>query len=149
MYIVYNDIKGSSPRFIESKKEAFEIAKQMAKDETGIVRIYKANIIATAVVETAAIITKIGKTQPVKPEVFEAAKTKLIEKKLKKVSPVLKQELMEIAQDALPPPEEEELEALPLNARCSLDNNLAVIKKKGPTGEIAYLCADCAGSLNG
>ena len=170
MYIVYVIGESSEKMLFEDKKKAFDYALEVSKELQGVqVNIYKASLVAVA--QQTVAITKIRKPRTVKTtkaikKIFEEdllVKAKELKKDMdlpdhlpaavkaatKKQKPVLTPELLEIAQDALVPPEMDEVEEndIPIGARCALDRNMAVGKKRGPTGEFVYLCVDCMGAI--
>lgn len=170
MYLLYSEGLVQESILFEDKKEAYEAAKTIAAEHSIIVKIYKANLVAVA--ETAVTINKIRKQRKVKAAKVEVEEPEILdipdhipqavieltkrnykrinrhdqitEEKPKKVVPVLAPELIEIAEDTSIPNEEEEI---PVGARCALDRNMAVGKKRGPTGEFVYLCLDCMGAI--
>lgn len=145
MYIVY--VIGSSPdgMLFEDKQEAYDYALAVSKETNTQTNVYKASLIATVALPTEPVLTKIRKKEIVKTKTVFVAKTA---KKLNKLTkPPLDPILKKIAAD----PEGNEPEAqipVPLGERCALDNNIAVGKKKGPTGEYVYLCIDCMGAVS-
>jgi hypothetical protein len=151
MFIVYVIGESSEKMLFENKKEAFEYALAVSKELDGVqVNIYKANLIGVA--EKTVSISKVRKntvTRKPKEEDHRANALGIPVPPSPKKKPVLSPQLAEIAQDVLPPDVDDEEEAIPVNARCFLDGNLAVGKKKGPTGESVYLCMDCMGALRG
>jgi hypothetical protein len=154
MFIVMasNDEGGLETTTFEAKNEAFDFAKECVTDKGGFANVYKANLIGVA--ETAVTINKVRKQKGIVskfPRIPAKSTTQLettftkAEKKKPSLSPVL----AEIAQDVSIPREMDEVEEndIPIGARCALDRNMAVGRKKGPTGEYVYLCMDCMGSV--
>ena len=148
-----NDEGGLETNTFEIKNDAFDFAKQCVTDKGGFGNVYKATLMAIA--ETAVTINKVRK-QKVKTDKFPRIPAKsttqletIFTKAEKKTKPTLSPVLAEIAQDVLIPREMDEVEEndIPIGARCALDRNMAVGRKKGPTGEYVYLCMDCMGSV--
>lgn len=131
------------------KKEAFEYAKKLSTEDKCNVQIYKATLIAVA--ETAVTITKVRKTRVAKvKEEKEERFPRMPHKNVKEVEMTFTK-----VPSGRPFPEldhmlEEEVKEdthIPINQRCALDKNLAVGKRKGPTGEYVFLCMDCMGAI--
>lgn len=143
MYIVYV-IGGTSEKMIfEEKNEAYEYAIGISKELEGhTINVYKASLVATVKLPTEPILIKIKKQRIVKKEVFEPAMAKVASKQASK-KPVLDPDLQIIAAEQAIA----ENKAIPLGARCALDNNMAVGQRMGPTGEYVLLCVDCMGQL--
>lgn len=148
MYIVYVIGNSSEKMLFEEKNDAFEYALSVSKELEGTqVNVYKASLVATVAIPNEPVITKIRKQK-----IDVAKKTNKVSvastaKKLNKLTrPPLNPILEKIAKD--PEGVEEELSDIPLGARCALDNNIAVGRKKGPTGEYVYLCVDCMGAVS-
>lgn len=141
MFIVMTTDEGNQTDTFETKKEAFDFAKEYVTNRGGSANVYKANLIGIA--ETAVTINKVRKARVPKKEVFEPAMAKVVNKQGSK-KPVLDPDLQiiaaeqSIAENDIP---------IPIGARCALDSNMAVGRKKGPTGEYVYLCIDCMGVI--
>lgn len=166
MFIVYSMSAPEETWCFATREEAYERALEITRKTDISFSVYKANLIGVA--EKAITITKIRKQKvktfkkvflpgvgPVDAEDFNKVlqadighiENKRIAKE--KVKPVLDPTLLEIAQEVVLPQEEEfeNQNDIPLGVRCDLDNNMAVAKKKGPTGEVVYLCVDCMGGV--
>ena len=132
MYIVYATGLPDETVVVEDKKEAVAIATQLTTENTVSFGVYKATLVAQAV--TGVFVQKVKNSS--KPLV-----AKPISIKKPKLDPILKS-IAEDPEGSLGGPSD-----IPLGARCALDNNIAVGRKKGPTGEFVYLCMGCMGEV--
>lgn len=144
MYIVYVVGHSSETVVFEEKKDACEYAIGVAKELGTEANVYKASLVAQATMPTEPVLVKVKKQKFASPEVFKPAVEKIVKKYTKpvKATPPVDPVLSEIAEDTSQGDGE-----VPLGARCELDSNMAVGKRKGPTGEFVYLCVDCMGAL--
>lgn len=143
MYIVFSPGLPDETVCVEDKKEAIEIATQLAKEHTTPIGVYKSTLVAQTEIGVYLKKIKTQRSKVTSPVVKTAKKLNEL------VKPPLDPILKSIAED--PEGAQDDVfdkDAVPLGARCALDMNIAVGRKKGPTGEWVYLCINCMGEVD-